>query len=104
MVWRVRRDGRVLLCRAAVAMLPGVLFGLVPVVGAMPLRESVRGGETRTRRLFGKGLIVSQVAFSVVLLTAAGMFLRNLADLENRNIGINRDRVLMIALDPSHSG
>ena len=101
---RVRPDGRVLLFTAAVALLTGVLFGLVPVVRAMPLRESVRGGETRTRRLFGKGLIVSQVAFSVMLLTAAGMFLRNLADLENRNIGINRDRVLMIALDPSHSG
>ncbi len=101
---QVRPDGRVLLFTAAVALLTGVLFGLVPALRAMPLRESVRTGETRTRRLFGKGLIVSQVAFSVVLLTAAGMFVRNLADLENRNIGISRDRVLMVALDPSHSG
>ena len=101
---QVRPDVRVLLFTAAVALLTGVLFGLVPAVRAMPLRESVRGGETRTRRLFGKGLIVSQVAFSVVLLTAAAMFVRNLAGLENRNIGINRDRVLMVALDPSHSG
>lgn len=49
-------------------------------------------------------MIVSQVALSVVLLTAAGMFVRNLADLESRNIGINRDHVLMVALDPSPSG
>jgi len=101
---QVRPDGRVLLFTAAVALLTGVLFGLVPAVRAMPLRNSVRGGETGTYRLFGKGLIVSQVAFSVVLLTAAGMFVRNLASLENRDIGINRDRVLMVALDPSHSG
>jgi putative ABC transport system permease protein len=101
---RVRPDGRVLLFTTAVALLSGILFGLVPALRAMPLRESVRGGESRMRRLFGKSLIVSQVALSVVLLTAAGMFVRNLADLENRNIGINRDRVLMVALDPSHSG
>ena len=93
-----------LLFTAVVALLTGVLFGLVPAVRAMPLRDSVRGGETRTYRLFGKGLIVAQVALSVVLLTAAGMFVRNLVSLENRNIGINRDRVLMVALDPSHSG
>jgi len=94
----------VLLFTVAVALLTGVLFGLVPALRALPLRDSGRGGETRTRRLFGKSLIVSQVAFSVVLLTAAGMFVRNLANLENRNIGINRDRVLMVSLDPSHSG
>src|SRR5260370_20494441 len=68
---RVRPDGRVLLFTAAVALLTGVLFGLVPVVRAMPLPESVRGRATRTRRLFGNGLIVSHVAVSVVLLTAA---------------------------------
>ncbi|SPF32235.1 conserved membrane hypothetical protein [Candidatus Sulfopaludibacter sp. SbA4] len=100
----VRPDARVLLFTAAVALLTGVLFGLVPAVRALPLRDSGRGGETRTRRLFGKSLIVAQVAFSVVLLTAAGMFVRNLASLENRDLGINRDRVLMVALDPSHSG
>ncbi|SPF32234.1 conserved membrane hypothetical protein [Candidatus Sulfopaludibacter sp. SbA4] len=100
----VRPDGRVLLFTAAVAMLTGVLFGMVPAVRALPLRDSARSGETSTRRLFGKSLIVAQVAFSVVLLTAAGMFVRHLASLEHRNIGINRDRVLMVALDPSHSG
>jgi putative ABC transport system permease protein len=101
---QVRPDGRVMLFTAAVALFTGILFGLVPAFRAMPLRESGRSGETRTRRLFGKGLIVAQVAFSVVLLTAAGMFVRNLVDLENTNIGIDRDRVLMVALDASHSG
>jgi len=86
------------------------LFGLIPALRAMgaspapATRDSGRGGETRMRRLFGKGLIVSQVAFSVVLLTAAGMFVRNLASLQGRDLGIRRDGVLMVALDPSHSG
>jgi putative ABC transport system permease protein len=100
----VRPDGRVLLFTAAVAMLTGALFGLIPAWRAMPVRESVRTGETRAGRIFGKSLIVAQVAFSVVLLTGAGMFVRNLANLESLNIGIDRDRVLMVALDAAHSG
>jgi predicted permease len=38
------------------------------------------------------------------LLTAAGIFVRNLVDLENVDLGLHRDRVLMFNLDPSHSG
>jgi predicted permease len=37
-------------------------------------------------------------------LAAAGLFVRNLVNLENLNIGFQRDHVLMVALDPSHSG
>jgi len=106
----VRPDVRVLLFTTLLSVLTGVFFGLIPALRAMratpapAMRDSARAGETPLRRLFGKSLIVSQVTFSVVLLTAAGMFVRNLVNLEHRDIGVNRDRVLMVALDPAHSG
>jgi len=97
----VTPDARVLAFTAGVALLTAIGFGLIPALrasGAAPAPA------LRSRRLFGKGLIVSQVAISVVLLTAAGLFVRNLSALENVDLGIRRDGVLMFNLDPSHSG
>jgi predicted permease len=87
-----------------------VLFGLAPAWAAFtsrpasPLRESGRAGETRLRRLFGKALVVAQVAWSVALLSAAGLFVRNLANLRHVDLGFRRDHVLLGTLDPSRGG
>ena len=84
---QVRPDSAVLLFTALVALLSGILFGLAPAwqaCGAAPalrLREAGRAGETRIRGLFGRALVAAQVAFSVVLLSAACLFVRHLADL-----------------------
>jgi len=106
----VQMDGQVLLFTAGVALLTGVLFGLAPAWNAFAcapassLREIGRGGETRSRRLFGKSLVVVQVALSVVLLSAAGLFVRYLSNLRNLDLGFRRDHVLLMTLDPSRSG
>ena len=107
----VRPDARVLLFTVGVSLATGVFFGLLPAIRAMgaapapSLREAGRcAGETRFRRLFGKALVVSQVALSVILLTAAALFVRNLANLENLNLGFNREHVVLFPLDPSRSG
>jgi predicted permease len=63
-----------------------------------------RSGETRTRRLFGKSLVAAQVALSVVLLSAAGLFVRRLSNLEHLDLGFRRDHVLLATLDPARSG
>src|SRR4029077_2437342 len=71
-------DAHVLLFTAGIASLTGVLFGLAPAWNAFAsgpvssLREMGKSGETRFQRLFGKTLVVAQVALSVVLLGAAG--------------------------------
>jgi predicted permease len=102
---QVTPDARVLIFTAGLTLSTGLLFGLIPAFRAAPsIRDSGRAGETRSRRILGKALIATQVAFSVVLLAAAGLFLRNLASLRNRDIGIRREGVVMAALDPSHSG
>jgi len=91
-------------------LLTGVLFGLVPAWNAFSsapsssMREMGKAGETRSRRLFGKSLVVVQVALSAVLLSAAGMFIRHLSNLEHLDLGFRRDHILLVSLDPSRSG
>ena len=88
----------VLLFTAGIAILTGILFGLVPAwqtFRSAPmsfLRESARAGETRGRRLFGKSLVVAQVALSVALLSAASLFVRHLSQLQHLDLGFRRDQ------------
>jgi predicted permease len=103
-------DAQVLLFTATVAVLTGVLFGLAPAwnafafVPAHSMRESGGAGETRSRPLVGKSLVVVQVALSVVLLSAAGLFVGHLSNLRNVNLGFQRDSVLLVTLNPQGSG
>ncbi len=107
---QARPDGVVLLFTAGVALLTGILFGLAPAwrasgcAPAASLRDAGRAGETRLRRLFGKSLVVTQVAFSVVLLSAASLFVRHLSNLEHVDLGFHRDHVLLVELNPASSG
>jgi len=103
-------DLHVLGFAAATALVTGVLFGLVPAWKAFATNPSsslhdMRGAtEASAWRLFGKGLVVAQVALSVVLLTTASVFVGHLSDLRNVGLGFDRRSVLQVALDPSRSG
>jgi putative ABC transport system permease protein len=103
-------DWHVLLFTCGVALLTGVLFGMAPAWSAFAsapvssLRNSGRAGETRFRRTFGKILVIAQVALSMGLVTAAGLFIGNLSNLEHTDLGFRRDHVLLMTLDPAHSG
>jgi predicted permease len=103
-------DWHVLLFTVAVALFTGVLFGLAPAWNAFAcapatsLRAMKGAGETRLRRLFGKSLVAGQVALSVVLLSLAALFLRNLSNLEHLDLGFHRDHVLLVTLDAGKSG
>ena len=100
----------VLLFTATIILLTGVLFGLAPSWQAFRstpvtfLRESARAGESRVQRLFGKGLVVAQVAFSVALLSAASLFVHHLSHLEHLDLGFQRDHVLLMELNAASSG
>jgi predicted permease len=100
----------VLLFTAAVAVVTGILFGLAPAwhvftsAPAVSLKDTGTIGETRRRRLFGKALVVAQVALSVVLLGGAGLFAAHLSNLRNVDLGFERDSVLLVTLDPRGAG
>jgi putative ABC transport system permease protein len=103
-------DLRVLLFTATVAVVAALLFGTAPAWHALTcapasaLRAHGAAGETRVRRLFGKGLVVAQVALSVLLLSAAGLFVHHLSNLRNQDFGFQRTDLLLVTLDPSTSG
>jgi len=106
----VQPDLQVLLFTAAVAVGTALLFGAAPAWHALTsapassLRVHGAAGETRSRRLFGKSLVVLQVAFSVVLLSAASLFVHHLSNLRNQDFGFQRTSLLLVTLDPSKSG
>jgi putative ABC transport system permease protein len=108
--FHVRADMHVLVFTAAITLLTILLSGLVPALRAMrtapvsSLRQAGSTGETRLRRIFGKSLVVAQVALSVVLLSAAGLFVRHLLNLRHLDLGFHPDHVLLVTLDPERSG
>ena len=103
-------DAHVLLFTAAVALVTGVLCGAAPAMSASnaapasTLQPGSRIGETKRHGLLGKGLVASQVALSLVLLSSAGLFVGYLSSLRNLNLGFDRNNLLLVTLDFAHSG
>ena len=101
-------DGRVLVFTLGVALAAGVLFGLLPAVHAAradlagELRQNADTGRPRGARLRG-ALVVTQVAVSLVLLVAAGLFVRTLRNAYAIDPGFATD-VLIAQLDLSLQG
>ncbi len=102
-------DAHVLLFTLAIALLTGVLCGAVPAIRASSaapasaLQQASRLGESRSRRLFGKSLVASQVALSLVLVSSAGLFVGYLSHLQNLNLGFERKNLLLATLDFAQS-
>ena len=102
-------DMRMLAFTAFISLLTAIVFGLVPAFRAvrpnmLPALKGQRGlrvGMSGSR--FGKLLVVAQIAVSLVLLVAAGLFVRSLINLQNIDLGFNPARVLVLNLDTSNS-
>jgi predicted permease len=99
---------RVLLFTLAVSLLTGVLFGLAPAWRATS--QDLATALKQSRRTTGavsrvsKGLIVAQVALSLLLLVGAGLFIRTLYNLQRVNLGFNQENLLLFRLQPQHGG
>jgi len=99
---------RVLAFTLAVSLLTGVLFGLAPAWRATSpdlatsLKQSRRTTSAVSR--LSKGLIVAQVALSLLLLVGAGLFIRTLSNLQRVNLGFNQENLLVFTLQPEQSG
>src|ERR1700691_3191732 len=104
-----RFDWRVFGYATAAALLTGIIVGLVPAIRASRgnlatiLHEGGRGvvgGKNRLR----SGLVVAQVAGSLVLLIIAGLFARSLGKAQNTSLGFDPDHVLNLTMDPVEIG
>ena len=98
-------DAQVVAFVAGVSVLTGLIFGLMPAVratgvdlaGAMKdTSRSVTGGRT----WLSKGLLVAQVAMSLMLLIGAGLFLRTLDNLRSVDVGFNANNLLIFRINP----
>jgi predicted permease len=108
-------DGRVLAFTAVLALLTGVLFGLAPAIqGSRPdvvpvlKNETVPAGTGRRgiRMLLTmrQGLVVAQIALSLLSLIAAGLFLRGLRDAQGIDPGFETEGVLVMTVNLGREG
>jgi predicted permease len=104
-------DWRVLGFTAGVTSLTGILFGLVPALRGTrvnvndSLRDSGRGLTSSSGRLnLAKGLVITQVALSLLLVVSAGLFLRTLWNLQSVGLGYPKEKLLLLTVDGLTAG
>ena len=95
-----RLDARVLMFAGLVSLATGVLFSLIPALQAArssladTLQQSGRSGVGGRRTLTRDALVVGQVAVALVLLAAAGLMIRTLANLRATDLGFEPGNLL----------
>jgi predicted permease len=101
-----RPDLRVLFFTIGVSLLTGLIFGLAPawrsarVSVSGTLKEAGRGITGSGAKIgAGKILVVGQIALSVMLLIGAGWFIRTLRNLENVDLGYQREKLALVSVD-----
>lgn len=97
-------DWRVLGFTAAIAIGTALLFGVAPALRAtrvQPNEALKEQGRSVVGDRFGLGslLVVVQVALSVVLVVAAGLFMRTFSSLANLDLGFDRNPVLVASVN-----
>jgi predicted permease len=108
-------DVRVLALTVAAAALTGILFGLAPAfraarVNVAPTLKENAGSMSGTsfggKRRFGlgSGLVIAQVALSVIVLAGAGLVVRSLANLKAIDPGFDTQNVLQFGVNPTLTG
>jgi predicted permease len=96
-------DVRVLAFTTLVAVMTSLAFGLAPALTAsrVDLVGALKGsaGEGRGHSRLRSGFLVAQVSMSVLLLIAAGLFIRGFRNARSFDLGFDTDRVLTASVD-----
>lgn len=102
-------DGRVLAFTAIVAVVTGLLAGVLPALGASAtdvshaLKEGAREGSPRRSRA-RTALLLLQIAFAVILLGGTGLFVRSLRKLDAVQLGMQTKEVDVATMDLTSAG
>jgi predicted permease len=105
----------VLAITLGLAVVTGMLFGLAPAlqstrVDLTSALKQTRAGEHRfrvrpwLRVSLSQSLVVSQIAITLLLLVAAGLFVRTLGNLNSVALGFNRENVLLFTVNAKQPG
>ncbi len=102
-------DGTVLLFTLGVSMAAGLLFGMAPALQAArsDLVTAVKGESSQSggRSRASGGLVVFQVALSLILLISSGLFLRALQSATEIDPGMDEPKnLVMTSMDPGLQG
>ena len=99
-------DLRVLAAAAGLALVTGILFGLVPALQlskpdlATALKDGARGSVGGQRQRLRSALVVVEVALAVVLLVGASLFIGSFITLMRIDPGFNPENVLTVQVSP----
>lgn len=102
-------DARVLGFALLVTLATGVGFALMPALRAsipelVPALREAQGGPTRRRTRLRSGFVVAQLTMSLVLLVAAGLFVRTLQHALTVDPGFEPNGVVVAGLDLDSRG
>jgi predicted permease len=105
---------RVLGAAVALSLVTGLLFGLAPAlqstrVDLISALKEMRTGGAGSQRSFrraslGQILVAAQLGISLLMLVAAGLFVRTLSNLQSVQLGFNRENVLLFRLNARQAG
>nr|MDQ3069581.1 ABC transporter permease [Acidobacteriota bacterium] len=100
-------DLRVLGAAAALSVITGVLFGLVPALQLSrpdlthALKDGARGASAgRARTFMRSALVISEVALAVILLVGAALFIGSFRTLMKIDPGFDPTNVLTVSISP----
>jgi predicted permease len=104
-------NGTAMLFAAALAMVTGLVFGLFPALHSTrpslvtTLKEDAgQKGAAQGASRFRMTLATVQIALSMTLLVAAGLFMRSLANVSRVDLGLQPDNVVVFGISPELNG
>lgn len=109
----VHLDVRVLGFMAAMCVLTGILFGIVPAMRAVDVppisvlkkkSDGDLGGGSSSKWNWGKILVCGQVALSVWVLFMAGVLIRSMKNLRAIDLGLQSENLLILRMDQRTAG
>lgn len=93
-------DGRALLFGLGASLVTALVFGILPALQGSridlsnALREESRGASASKRaRMVQRSLVITQIAFAMVLLTGATLLFRSFVSLANRPLGFDTEQI-----------
>ncbi len=104
-------DGQVLLFTAVVSLATGLVFGIAPALQSTrpDLVTELRNNSgklsgSRSAARFRATLVTAQIALSMALLIAAGLFVKSLRNVSRVDLGVNIDNLVTFGIAPGRSG